>query len=667
MAICYHYSEFEKMYQIDKLIGQGTYGKVYLTDDEKYVVKKQKLESLDFIKEICILSQYNHPNVCPILAISFLSEDGYIAMDRGERLYDAYRSNKITLREIVTDLMSVFAFFYVNGVLHGDLKAANIVYHQGKAKVIDFGLGRFCKFNTIDGQDEFTTLGLSYTPCFDDPEYIRENEHSIKTELYSIVSTIYYMLKNEYHMNEKRPFYISRNNFESVGIDDENLIDLLLQCQNFITERKSPVELLSHPAIISERVIEPIKLKPETYVVKDIISNQPNLNEKTLPVLIEWMKDSTSKIPHVVFLAVDIMYRYISKENVKIEIKDLLLIGGISIMIAANLFGILLTLRNIKRLISNSHEIEQIEEKFCRFYTLLKGNFWSYTIFDTIPEDEIDRRNQNLMILTMCNKFYDSSKIYSLEQFPKRLLNIDIRDYRTFFHLQLEPISDFELVSGLSFTTTTTLDDFTIGPNEDIHKYYKKIIYYAIKNRHTLHTLDAERAFKLFMILYENYINSESDILMKRLLKWDIEMVDLDILNTYKSTFNNENIFGMNNQKMYDIINQELEPLENISDQSPNDIIESIYNGDDLLVKLTELHRASKGLNVKYETYINDEHVLILASSRSMAVIKALNIMREKEADYWEKQIPNLTTFTNLDDWVYSWFSNYQEFNLVAI
>ena len=159
---------------MEKLIGEGAFGKVYLTkkegDSKKYATKELDRKEIDhseakkyLANEIRILSALKHPNIVKFYDIKKTTKHYFIMMElcNGGGLSNALEkyikiNGKPFPEELVQHFMRqiVDAFKYIHGkkVIHRDVKLDNILLHyeneedrnnfnlmKAQVKIIDFG------------------------------------------------------------------------------------------------------------------------------------------------------------------------------------------------------------------------------------------------------------------------------------------------------------------------------------------------------------------------------------------------------------------------------------------------------------------------------------------------------------------------------------------------
>jgi len=140
---------------IQKLLGQGGMGSVYLGFDEKLqrqvAIKSIRPEHLSmastqqrFIREARILSKINHPSICHIYDYIETSNGDFLVLEyiKGRELYQVSLTDNRIL-QVLLDLCHALAAAHEHDIVHRDLKPDNImITDNGQVKVLDFGIAR---------------------------------------------------------------------------------------------------------------------------------------------------------------------------------------------------------------------------------------------------------------------------------------------------------------------------------------------------------------------------------------------------------------------------------------------------------------------------------------------------------------------------------------------
>jgi serine/threonine protein kinase len=156
-------------YSFSKVLGCGAYGITYLLIEEhtgkKYVLKRLKTKHRNskkmrhrFQKEIQILKELDLPFVPSVIVVGELENIPFFVMDYMEgRTFEQTifeEGNVYSLPEsihILKLLLQMVVQIHNKGVVHRDLRIPNVLIHQGKLSIIDFGLATYLNPNeTID-------------------------------------------------------------------------------------------------------------------------------------------------------------------------------------------------------------------------------------------------------------------------------------------------------------------------------------------------------------------------------------------------------------------------------------------------------------------------------------------------------------------------------------
>jgi len=133
-------------YDVNKILGSGTYGTVYMISDKNgsnYAAKKMEFSNAD-LNEINMVMRINHPHI--IHGTEVIIEDEYIYLieELGERLIDSLRMlttpDKI---KYIYELGSALHFLQLNEITHCDLKINNLLTINKRIILADLGLASY--------------------------------------------------------------------------------------------------------------------------------------------------------------------------------------------------------------------------------------------------------------------------------------------------------------------------------------------------------------------------------------------------------------------------------------------------------------------------------------------------------------------------------------------
>jgi serine/threonine protein kinase len=145
-------------YHLTAKIGEGGMGVVYRARDEELnrevAVKVLAADMLDrlgkdhLLKEAQTASALNHPCICTIYQIGRVNDGFYLVMElvEGQPLNEMARAARLTTEAVTRyglQIADALAHAHDRQIVHRDLKGANVVItHDGRVKVLDFGLAR---------------------------------------------------------------------------------------------------------------------------------------------------------------------------------------------------------------------------------------------------------------------------------------------------------------------------------------------------------------------------------------------------------------------------------------------------------------------------------------------------------------------------------------------
>jgi len=195
-------------YRVERLLGRGGMGEVYEAEDEtgRRLALKVLTHGIDdprdrarFLREGRLAASISHPHTVYIYGTDEIEGVPVIAMElaTGGSLKDRVR-NKGPLApakavDAILEVISGLEAAAAGGVLHRDVKPSNcFVDSEGHVKVGDFGLS----ISTLAKTDRDLTLTGAFlgTPAFASPEQLRSADLDIRSDIYSVGATLYYLL-----------------------------------------------------------------------------------------------------------------------------------------------------------------------------------------------------------------------------------------------------------------------------------------------------------------------------------------------------------------------------------------------------------------------------------------------------------------------------------------
>jgi len=219
-------------YELQGRLGSGGMATVYRATDtnlKRDVAIKVLHEHLlhdntfkgRFEQEAHFIASFNHPNIIQVYDFDTIeSEDGkmyYMVMPflPGDTLVDVLedcRTKQKTLpheriKEIISDLADALDYAHARGMVHRDVKPANILFdEENRAILTDFGIARLAENSSLTA--EGTIIG---TPAYMSPEQATGDDTDFRSDLYALGIILFELLTG------RPPF------------DDESTVSILLK------------------------------------------------------------------------------------------------------------------------------------------------------------------------------------------------------------------------------------------------------------------------------------------------------------------------------------------------------------------------------------------------------------------------------------------------------
>lgn len=445
------FKDFKIKYQINKI------ETIHYTDT--YVIKKHK-RFFDFLRELCMYSTFKHPCIMEIEEYSYNAKNYYYSMKRGDKIRNSYKNCKITINEIISDILSALLFLHKNGYGHFDIKEDNIIYLDGKAKLIDFELAEKCmlcdckNLNYNSQYDYFVKDNIGFTILWRDPQFSYKGYNSIKSDLYALGLTIYDLIvyNNIDNLHKKRKNFISNLNL----VQDVNIRNFISQC--ILPWKLRPhYELQNH--IVITRKYENIE-KQKFNFVNDILTPEKEIIYNTITSEIikdlYYMRISAYESFHTIHLFRSVLHllypnylnEVINKEGKTYISDDIRLLYLCCILISSQFLYLDIDFETILDIFDIQNKYNIIDVKNICFKILNQINFILYsTYFDysnsktyssLFNETLKFSYNPNMIPIYEINNFNTNMKYIYIKLSNDDILNIqnvisyvDVNNYQT--------------------------------------------------------------------------------------------------------------------------------------------------------------------------------------------------------------------------------------------
>ncbi|XAR66582.1 Non-specific serine/threonine protein kinase [Bertholletia excelsa] len=279
-------------YEIGKLLGHGTFAKVYHARNIKTgesvaikVIDKEKILKGGLIahikREISILRRVRHPNIVQLFEVMATKAKIFFVMEyvKGGELFNKVAKGRLkeeAARRYFQQLVSAVGFCHARGVYHRDLKPENLLLDEnGDLKVSDFGLSAV--------SDQMQQDGLFHTfcgtPAYVAPEVLaRKGYDAAKVDIWSCGVILFVLMAGylPFHDQNVMAMYkkIYRGEFRCPRWFSSELVKLLARLLD-----TNPVTRITIPEIMNNRWFKKGFKRIKFYIEDDKLCSVQDLGE----------------------------------------------------------------------------------------------------------------------------------------------------------------------------------------------------------------------------------------------------------------------------------------------------------------------------------------------------------------------------------------------------
>jgi len=199
-------------YRVEEKLGAGGMGEVYRATDTRLgrtvalkILPPERVADPErrarFLQEARLASALHHPHIATILDVGEADGQHFIAMElvEGASLRERITGELLklgVLLELALQLADALAEAHGRGIVHRDIKSDNIIVTpQGRAKILDFGLGkRLPEFTDATASLAHTDTGVVMgTVSYMSPEQALGQPVDARSDLFSLGVVLYEM------------------------------------------------------------------------------------------------------------------------------------------------------------------------------------------------------------------------------------------------------------------------------------------------------------------------------------------------------------------------------------------------------------------------------------------------------------------------------------------
>ena len=193
-------------FEIQKVLGKGSQGVVYLARDPKLdrqvAIKtirvsssNLKMQQARLMREARMVSKLQHPNIIPLFeageekGLLFLVFEFVNGVSLGERIKAQGPMVVRQAIDMMIQILSGIQHAHDQGIVHRDLSPSNILIDGNNLpRIMDFGI------SLMMGIEETTQKDVSGTPCYMSPEHFSKDPVTFQSDLFSLGLIFYEMV-----------------------------------------------------------------------------------------------------------------------------------------------------------------------------------------------------------------------------------------------------------------------------------------------------------------------------------------------------------------------------------------------------------------------------------------------------------------------------------------
>ncbi|KAG8669334.1 hypothetical protein FPOAC1_008726 [Fusarium poae] len=189
-------------YALGRLIGKGSFGKVYLashklTNGSKVVLKSANKGDSNLAREIHHHRQFIHPHIARLYEVIVTENMVWMVLEYCDELYNHLLEHGPLpvdkVQKIFTQLVGAVSYVHNQSCVHRDLKLENILFDKHEnVKLVDFGFTREYEGRTNHLQTFCGTI------CYSAPEMLKGEKYAgEKVDVWSLGIILYALLCGE--------------------------------------------------------------------------------------------------------------------------------------------------------------------------------------------------------------------------------------------------------------------------------------------------------------------------------------------------------------------------------------------------------------------------------------------------------------------------------------
>ncbi|KAG6057411.1 hypothetical protein E4U17_001352 [Claviceps sp. LM77 group G4] len=265
-------------YTLGRLIGKGSFGKVYLathklTNGSKVVLKSAHKDDANLAREIHHHRQFVHPHIARLYEVIITESLVWLVLEycSGDELYNHLLERGPLpvpkVQKIFAQLVGAVSYVHLQSCVHRDLKLENILLDKNEnVKLVDFGFTR-----EYEGRMNYLQTFCG-TICYAAPEMLKGEKYAgEKVDVWSLGVILYALLCGELPFDDDDD-NVTRTKIltEDPKFPDHLTADALSLLKLLLSKRPLPrpafADILAHPFLAehapAQQAILDIKAQP---------------------------------------------------------------------------------------------------------------------------------------------------------------------------------------------------------------------------------------------------------------------------------------------------------------------------------------------------------------------------------------------------------------------
>ena len=186
-------------YQVRRFLGKGAYGEVYEVWHSvmaaafalKIFSPRDREDVARLLVEVRSLAKVRHPNVITIHQFGEHEGHPYFIMDLGEPITEEL--DETECRRFVDDICAALTALHAAGIVHRDVKPANVLKRDGRYLLADFGIAKSEQATLPKGLENPSLCAQGKlwvgTPGFIAPEVYESEDATPSSDVFALAAT----------------------------------------------------------------------------------------------------------------------------------------------------------------------------------------------------------------------------------------------------------------------------------------------------------------------------------------------------------------------------------------------------------------------------------------------------------------------------------------------